>query len=330
MAQVFKKSMIQGARNIARRVENWGAWINPSAGRSAMPPGARANLDIGQHPLGAGAPPPVDPSLLDRPAHGGNMLRRVQEARGPMGQFSSGSRGAPDDSALKRAMYGDTGGAGDALAGGGNIGPGSSTIKASDIAYNAGGSRTAGPQRRGGKFDLKPTGAYSNHASSMGKPMYKPGPAQKPGHGVLRPDSSSVPFNPVTPSGSPASPSMAGARGMGTMAGIGLGAAAGAGGSYMTGGDVGQGALAGAVGGAGMAFGRRGMINAAARGGMLSKGAMGSSYSHSLIKMTKGLSSASNRAYMFGAGGMLGGMAFGGNRSHRRGFNKNRGNTIGR
>ena len=103
----------------------------------------------------------------------------------------------------------------------------------------------------------------------------------------------------------------------------------GAGGSYMTGGDVGQGALVGGMGGAAMGMGAPGMAMRAGAWGAARAGA-GNGFTSGMVKAASAMDSASKRAYMFGAGGMLGGMAFGGNRSHRRGFNKNRGNTIGR
>ncbi len=47
-----------------------------------------------------------------------------------------------------------------------------------------------------------------------------------------------------------------------------------------------------------------------------------------LTQISKGLNTAEGRNAMFMAGGLLGGAAFGGNDSKRRGFNQNRGNRI--
>lgn len=122
------------------------------------------------------------------------------------------------------------------------------------------------------------------------------------------------------------------ARGMGTLMGVGVGAAAGATTSYMTGGNIMQGGLMGAAGGAVMGMGGIRMLAQGGRGvaWQAAKRGVGNGFTSKLTQLTYGMENPANRAYMFGAGGMLGGMMFGGNRSHKRGFNSKRGNSIGR
>ena len=106
--------------------------------------------------------------------------------------------------------------------------------------------------------------------------------------------------------------------------------AIGAGVSYATGGEIGQGALAGGIGGAiGMrairSMGSEGMIGKQ----ILASETLGASYIPHAAAISEGMSSAgSRRAAMF-AGAGLSGAIFGGNRrSHRRGFNSSRGSRI--
>lgn len=92
--------------------------------------------------------------------------------------------------------------------------------------------------------------------------------------------------------------------------------------SYATGGNAGQGAAAGLVGG-GMMYG--GMRSAARLG---QNGVRG--FSPKIANFMSGSENKMARRAMVGSGAALGGMMFGGNRSHRRGFNSQRGNAIGR
>jgi hypothetical protein len=115
------------------------------------------------------------------------------------------------------------------------------------------------------------------------------------------------------------------------MGGVALGVAGGATLSYMTGGDAIQGGIAGGVVGGigyGMAAGGRGAALGAAR--MFGRGSTGRSFSRGVASAMKPMSSAEGRAGMYAGGAMLGGFVFGGNRSHKRGFNSKRGNSIGR
>jgi hypothetical protein len=50
----------------------------------------------------------------------------------------------------------------------------------------------------------------------------------------------------------------------------------------------------------------------------------------SMVAMANSFDSKANRVAMFGGGALLGGFAFGGNKSHARGFNSNRGSRITR
>lgn len=117
--------------------------------------------------------------------------------------------------------------------------------------------------------------------------------------------------------------------GIGTLAGIGLGAAAGATTSWATGGNIGQGAFMGALGGGGAMYGGRMLASSLPQvaGKLPSKL---SSHSSKLIDLADGLENPANRSFLFAGGGMLGGFVFGGNKSHKRGFNSKRGNSIGR
>lgn len=92
-----------------------------------------------------------------------------------------------------------------------------------------------------------------------------------------------------------------------------------------------KGALGGAIAGAAMGIG---MPHAATSGGKFlaqNKRFMSTagSYSSNMVKMTRSLNSEGARTAMFAGGGLLGGMAFGGSDSKKRGFNRNRGSSIG-
>ena len=200
--------------------------------------------------------------------------------------------------------------------------------------------RRHGPFRRGAKA-TPPRVPNEKAASSVsGEPMYRPGHPKRPGHGVLRPGESGKTGQPMYKPGYKPGSSPGGTPGGGTSAGMTLGfgaaglaggAALGAGSSYMTGGNVGQGAVMGAVTGGALAFGgaKLGMMGMGGAAKMAGADAAGG-FSTGITNTMKNMDTAAGRGMMFAGGGLLGGMAFGGRRSHRRGFNRNRGNTIGR
>lgn len=104
--------------------------------------------------------------------------------------------------------------------------------------------------------------------------------------------------------------------------------------SYMTDGSFAQGAAVGAFTGGmmGRHLGRQTMSNAGrylGRGANM-QGPRASKFSSGMVTAGNFLESKEMRRVMIGSGAMLGGAMFGGNRSHRKGFNANRGNTIGR
>jgi hypothetical protein len=103
-----------------------------------------------------------------------------------------------------------------------------------------------------------------------------------------------------------------------TVASAGLGGTA----SMITGGSFVQGAMAGAVIGGG---GYSGAAYMSKNMGQTMDG-----YSAKLSSFMSGQENAMMRRATFGAGATMGGLMFGGNRSHRRGFNASRGNSIGR
>lgn len=103
------------------------------------------------------------------------------------------------------------------------------------------------------------------------------------------------------------------------------GVLAGAGSSYITGGSILQGGIGGLALGAGVGYGGKRAFDYAAP-----KIDRNSSYSAGITKISNFMDTQDGRAATFAAGGLLGGFAFGGNRSHKRGFNSNRGNSIGR
>ena len=100
---------------------------------------------------------------------------------------------------------------------------------------------------------------------------------------------------------------------------IGIGAATGGVGSYATGGNFGQGAVMGGLAG-GVGYGTMRKLGQAGVTG----------YSKQISNFMQGNENVAARRMAFGAGGMLAGGMFGGNRSHKRGFNARRGNGIGR
>jgi hypothetical protein len=130
---------------------------------------------------------------------------------------------------------------------------------------------------------------------------------------------------------------------IGATAGL-IGGAAAVGGvsSYSTGGGFFQGAAAGAAVGAGLGMGGAKFIGTSAgeavesASGMLkhyeypdaAKSAAG--WSEGIRSTVSGMNSNQARKATFAAGGMLGGGVFGGDRSHKRGFNSHRGNSFGR
>lgn len=137
---------------------------------------------------------------------------------------------------------------------------------------------------------------------------------------------------------------ISGAMGAGA-ANIGLtGAAAVAGGatSYATGGEFTQGAIAGGMLGAGLGMGGASMIRQGIGSGgeAASKALKGygyddaasnvGSFSSGMVDMLGSMTTKDSRRAAFGAGAMLGGYTFGGDKSHKRGFNSNRGNSFGR
>lgn len=137
---------------------------------------------------------------------------------------------------------------------------------------------------------------------------------------------------------------ISGAMGAGA-ANIGLtGAAAVAGGatSYATGGEFTQGAVAGGMLGAGLGMGGASMIRQGIGSGgeAASKALKGygyddaasnvGSFSSGMVDMLGSMTTKDSRRAAFGAGAMLGGYTFGGDKSHKRGFNSNRGNSFGR
>lgn len=109
------------------------------------------------------------------------------------------------------------------------------------------------------------------------------------------------------------------------LGGVAAGAGLGAIGSYATGGELGQGGvMGGAMAGALMMSGR-GLSTY-----KIGQAGPAGGWGEGLTKLLHNSDNVNYRRAMIGAGGLLGGMAFGGNRTHRSGFNSNRGNTIGR
>ena len=125
-------------------------------------------------------------------------------------------------------------------------------------------------------------------------------------------------------------PRQAGAGFGGVVAMMATGAFAGGTASYMTGGSFTQGAMAGMVGGT-FAY-KSGRSLASAGAYMMRQGRQAGTrrFGAQLHGIGYGMSSRANRRMAFGVGATMGGMAFGGERrSHKRGFNSQRGNYIG-
>jgi hypothetical protein len=230
-------------------------------------------------------------------------------------------------------------------------------LKAQMMAPTAPGApaRVSGPRGGGGALNVQPLPGMDAMDAPLNRSM---GPIDvskarvsdvlnRPsmgGGGLGAPDTLGKPptarpaANPQPSTGS--SISAAGAVGMSAMGMAGMGAVAGAGTSYMTGGNAIQGGVAGAMTGGALAFGGAGLIGNAMRTGgtaIARKSARGSatrgtarSFTRGVTAATRGMTNAQNRGHVFGAGAMLGGFMFGGNKSHSRGFNSNRGNRIGR
>lgn len=111
---------------------------------------------------------------------------------------------------------------------------------------------------------------------------------------------------------------------------IGTGAALGAGSSYMTGGNVGQGAVMGGSAAGVMAGGNRLMASAVQHGMQhMGKGMM-SDFSRNMVNVGAQMSTTNSRRAMIMGGGLLGGSVFGGTRNSSRGMNQTKGNRIGR
>ena len=120
-------------------------------------------------------------------------------------------------------------------------------------------------------------------------------------------------------------PTMGAGTVLGTMAGMGM-----AGGvmSHMTGGEFGQGAMAGVFIGAGAGLAHKGLGSQAFRKALSASGDDMGKASSALNNLSISSQTVSARASMFG-GAALGGAVFGGNRNrHQRGFNNSRGNRF--
>lgn len=163
------------------------------------------------------------------------------------------------------------------------------------------------------------------HSSAGSKPWkMNRGGRSLPSIGSVRP---STAYSPVPGTG-PIS-RMSGSQVMGSIA-LAAGIGGGIGGYYQQGGI--GGALSGAAGGMALgALAGGGLPHAVKWGaGMASGTKMASQYSGHIAKVGEAINTTAGRRNLFAAGGMLGGIAFGGPRNSRRGFNKNRGSYIGR
>ena len=125
------------------------------------------------------------------------------------------------------------------------------------------------------------------------------------------------------------------------MVGMALGGAvAGGTASYATGGGFWQGAAAGLMVGGGAAAAMRpagaAFLSRTPAAGMdrtlrgLSHEHLGPNFTQGMTKAARFTQDTGSRRMAFGAGALLGGTLFGGNRSRARGFNSNRGNRFGR
>lgn len=160
--------------------------------------------------------------------------------------------------------------------------------------------------------------------------MPKPsGPAFMPGAGRTTAPQSTGP----TPGQKAVTPNSGfGGFSVGRMAMYGAaGAGLGGGISYATGGEWGQGAKAGLMMGT-MGYGAARFAGTGMGKSVAAKlGQMGpEGFGPRMQQTMAGFENAAHRRAAFGGGALLGGMMFGGDRSHRRGFNRSRGNTINR
>lgn len=163
------------------------------------------------------------------------------------------------------------------------------------------------------------------HSSAGSKPWkMNRGGRRLPSIGPVRP---STPYSPAYSAGS-VSP-LSGTQIAGSMA-LAAGIGGGIGGYYQQGGI--GGALSGAAGGMALGALAGGGLPHAVKwgGGIAATSKMASQYSGHIAKVGEAINTTAGRRNLFAAGGMLGGIAFGGPRNSRRGFNKNRGSYIGR
>ncbi len=193
---------------------------------------------------------------------------------------------------------------------------------------------------RGSKIDLSnnksPKGGLSEaeRAAATADPKYQAWLAKQENPSALfgtKGKPSVVPSAPsATVGATPGSPTVASnqsiTEGIGMMGMVGIGAGLGAGASYMSGGSAIQGAFAGAMVGAGAGGANYTGSHYLGSGKMPNMGG----YSKQITEMAGHLTTNEGRAAMILGGGLLGGFAFGGNKSRARGFNQNKGNRIGR
>jgi hypothetical protein len=99
--------------------------------------------------------------------------------------------------------------------------------------------------------------------------------------------------------------------------------------SYSTGGSFVQGAAIGGLMGAGLGvLGAKGAATKFLAGG---PGKFGrGSFARKMVKYSRYMESPEHRRMLMNGGAALAGFVFGGNRTHKRGFNAQRGNSIGR
>jgi len=212
---------------------------------------------------------------------------------------------------------------------------------------------TPGPSVRGGAVD---PGSFRNQSVDLGGPnpwwgeAPTPSPIEtpKPQHRTRRKRRASSPLpqygpihqpslltnqaaNPTPKSGAPTSAGAVGGNSAGWATAGMIGGSALAGGvtSYATGGDFTQGAMMGGLGGAGMAIGVPKLAKLAKNNPKGWSALNNETFSSSMSSIGNFSATSSGRAAMFAGGGLLGGAMFGGRRSHKRGFNQNRGNGFG-
>lgn len=150
---------------------------------------------------------------------------------------------------------------------------------------------------------------------SIGNPVGRSAPSRSPA------------MNAVASTGDPSM------NGWGAMASIAGGAGIGAAASWASGGSMMQGAAFGAMAGAGTHAGlkyRNDLASFGESGMSHFGGAKAAAYSGKMTQFADQFTTQQSRRAMVGAGAALGGFVFGGDRSHKRGFNQNRGNSIGR